>query len=180
MFRRGVILTGLVLAAVVAASAAAAGPSQPECVAFGYVGELGGQHYSHLAGDSYAFGETLWVFTNCPMTVEVDGQQVAYTNRTATIPIPAGIHNISFTGEDINATFENVQFVPSDQFREALGMLPAEWNADSVTFTPYDLSAHEVFIAIVTGVIVWALVVIILSRVVKLWVAYRFCEEVRA
>ena len=147
---------------------------------YGYSGEPGGNHFSHLTSDSYAFGSTVWVFTNCPVTVHLDGQQMAYTNRSATLTITPGNHNLSFTGDGFNITLSNIQFISTDEFNQALGNLPAGQTFGSLAFTPGELSLREVAVAVGAGLIMWVIVVALLSRIVKVWVAYRFCEEVRA
>jgi len=151
------------------------------CLSYGYVGTAGGEHYSHLVSDTYAFGGELWLVTDCDLlTVTVDGQQVASTNSTARVHLAAGFHNLTFSDANGEQQFVNVMFVPMNDFEQALGYLPAEQNRGSILFTASDLAFHEVMIAAISALILWGLVVAVLSRLVRVWVAYRFVEEVRA
>jgi hypothetical protein len=155
---------------------AAAAPA--ECMVVGYTFD-GASHYSLARDEALMVGTVMTIDTTCPgvFDIRLDGTSVAWGNGSGGISIPQGIHTVEVIGEGWSEEWSNLTVFGGVQVGQSLASSP-DLGIDWVRVSSDELLGQELLVAFGTGLIVWALVTVVLWRLVNGWVDRTLCEEV--
>lgn len=149
------------------------------CITYGYTFD-GYGHYSLLASDSIIIGTQLMIESNCGSSeLKLNNRTVNYFENITIIEVPIGTNEIEIIHDSKRFEFKNVTVYPSANVWQSVEN-PEFYDPDSQYLTGADLSNKEIMVSFGTGLIIWALVTMVLWRIINAYVDKNLCEEVRA
>lgn len=152
-------------------------PPPTDCIVYGYFSEP--QHSSFLASDSFHFGDSLTLISNCE--VEVFHNQNAplkFSNYTV-LNMGEGVHTLKLSYENRTQSFDNVIVITSTNMSQMLGQNDLlKYDRNSLHFSQTDYQSEQAMIGAFSGLITWAIVTYGLWFIINKYQSRFMFEEV--
>ena len=146
-----------------------------DCLAYAYTES--GNHAFLVKDNSSNFGENITIITDCEnLTVLLDGEFYASTNKNMTLKIESGLHNLSLISENFTATYSNVLFYPD--FLEWESKYRFEMNQDLEFIDSALVDTRTNWAVFIGVVVVWILCVYVYWNLINSFIQRNFIEEV--
>lgn len=157
-----------------------AGAEGPPCLAYGFTLDPDTQHASFMREGSTLFGNDAYIVTDCQrgVSILVNGEVVGWTNGTRHITLPSGPINVTLENDDFTTVHDSLFVISSGYLSTAMAGLPDEQNPNAILMDPEDQTIREVYVAIGSGFIAFAMVVGLMWPIINRRVDRNFIEEV--
>lgn len=137
--------------------AGAGNPPSNSCLMYGYFEEP--QHSSFLASDSFHFGDSLTLISNCEVTVYHNQNEPFNFSNYTVLNMGEGVHSFTFEYENRSQTFENVIVITSQNISSMLQQNDLlKYDINSVHLSESEYNSEKALIGIMSGLITWAIV----------------------
>ena len=132
-------------------------PPSNSCIVYGYFDEP--QHSSFLASDSFHFGDSLTLISNCEVEVwHNQNEPFKFSNYTV-LSMGEGVHSLTFSYENRTLNFDNVIVITSQNISDMLGQNDLlKYDINSVHLSDSDYNSEKALIGIMSGLITWVIV----------------------
>lgn len=161
--------------------ASASAPPNDECLTYVYSVDSSGMIYTLMQTDSIMFGNTGYLVSDCNQEVVIksNGIVMAKINGSSWFPMNNGFstYTLEVNGSIIQV-YDNVTVYSSEVWTQAFYSIEPQENPDLKHISQEDLATREVMIALGSSLIVWAMVTLLLWKVINHNVDRKYVEEV--